>query len=334
MSRYNYYGFAPYVSVAEKRRNAEKLTKKLEKNGGKLEPVLVTGSKFTTTFWGKSWNQNLERYRDYENRLPRGRSYLRHGAVIDLKVTDGLIEALVSGSSLYRVRIKIKPLKKDRWQTLKRTCSGQITSLIGLLQGKLPPPVMAAVTMQDSGLFPEPKDISFECSCPDYAGICKHCAAAVYGVGVRLDDHPELLFLLRGVDHLELITGAGDAVIAHADAGAAGVTLDDIGGIFGIELDPALSGTTVDNPSPVGKPTRARPAATQTPLRNPAQRATTQVAKTAATQVAKATTTKVAKAATTQVAKATTTKVAKQAARKSTKQAARKVARKAAKMDP
>ena len=283
MSRYDYYGFAPYVSVANKKLNAEKLAKKLEKKGGKLTPVSVAGSKLVTTFWGKSWNENLERYRDYENRLPRGRSYLRHGAVIDLKVKDGVIEALVSGSSLYKVNITIKPLKKDRWKDLKKECSGKITSLIGLLQGKLPPSVMEAVTKQGSGLFPEPKDISFDCSCPDYAGICKHCAAAVYGVGVRLDDQPELLFLLRGVDHAELITGAGDAVIAHADDGTGGIMLDDIGGIFGIELDtaPSSAAPAKSTPAKKGRPAKTPPT-TPEPIKSVAK-----VAKKAAKKSAK-----------------------------------------------
>jgi uncharacterized Zn finger protein len=282
MSRYSYYGFAPYVSVAQKKLNAEKLARKLEKKGQQLEPVAADGSKLAATFWGKSWNQNLERYRDYENRLPRGRSYLRHGAVIDLKVTSGGIEALVSGSSLYIVSIKIKPLKQARWQELKKECSGKITSLIGLLQGKLPATVMEAVTKQDSGLFPEPKDISFHCSCPDSAGICKHCAAAVYGVGVRLDAQPELLFLLRGVDHAELITGAGDAVIAQANEGQDDILLDDIGGIFGIELDGAPGSAAPRKPTSPNKTRIAKKAATQ-PI---ATRAAKTTAKTAVRQVA------------------------------------------------
>ena len=237
MSDYDYYGFSPYVSVAQKRINAEKLAAKLIKKGEQLEPVSTTGTKLTNTFWGKSWNANLEQYQDFQNRLSRGRSYLRHGAVIDLKVRAGLIKALVSGSSLYRVSIEIKPLKNERWKDLKTECSGKITSLIGLLQGKLPPPVMEAVTKEKTGLFPEPADISFDCSCPDYAGICKHVAAVVYGIGARLDHKPELLFLLRGVDHLELITEAGDFAIGQATAGEAGVAFEDISGIFGIELD-------------------------------------------------------------------------------------------------
>jgi uncharacterized Zn finger protein len=237
MGRYDYYGFAPYVSVAQKKINAEKLAEKLTKKGEKLNPVSVTGKQLTTTFWGKSWNENLEQYRDFESRLPRGRSYLRHGAVIDLKIKNGQIEALVSGSSLYKVGIKIKPLADSRWKKLKKNCSGKITSLIGLLQGKLPAPVMEAVTRQKTGLFPEPADISFDCSCPDYAGICKHVAAAVYGVGTRLDHQPELLFLLRGVDHLELISGAEAAVAGQTGGNNDGIVFEDISGIFGIDLD-------------------------------------------------------------------------------------------------
>ncbi len=258
MGRYDYYGFAPYVSVAQKKINAEKLAAKLTKKGEKLEPVSVSGLKLTTTFWGKSWNTNLEQYQDFANRLPRGRSYLRHGAVIDLKVRAGSIEALVNGSSLYRVSIQIKPLKYERWKDLKKECSGKITSLIGLLQGKLPPPVMEAVTKEKVGLFPEPADITFQCSCPDSAGICKHIAAVVYGIGARLDHQPELLFLLRGVDHLELITEAGDVAAGQATAGEAGIAYEDISGIFGIDLDnspssPVTKSKTTIKPKPTVK---------------------------------------------------------------------------------
>ena len=250
MGRYDYYGYGPYVSVAQKKINAEKLAAKLSKKGEQLEPVSLLGTKLTTTFWGKSWNANLEQYRDFESRLPRGRSYLRHGAVIDLKVKGGSVEALVSGSSLYKVSIQIKSLGAGCWQDLKKECSGKITSLIGLLQGKLPATVMEAVTREKSGLFPEPAEITFKCSCPDYAGICKHVAAVVYGIGARLDQKPELLFLLRGVDHLELIAEAGDVVAGHAGSADTGVVFEDISGIFGIDLDdspatPAASKSTI-----------------------------------------------------------------------------------------
>ncbi len=260
MGRYDYYGYGPYVSVAQKKINAAKLAAKLTKKGEKLDPVSLDGTKLTTTFWGKSWNANLEQYRDYESRLPRGRSYLRHGAVIDLKVKDGSVEALVNGSSLYKVSIQIKPLGANRWKDLKKECSGQITSLIGLLQGKLPAPVMEAVTREKSGLFPEPAEITFKCSCPDYAGICKHVAAVVYGIGARLDHRPELLFLLRGVDHLELIAEAGDAVAGQASDGDTGVVFDDISGIFGIDLDDSAAAVSPTSKRKIAKKTLAKKA--------------------------------------------------------------------------
>ena len=247
MSRYYDYddGFPAYESVASKKAKAEKLAKKMTGKGKQLEPATVKGTKIASTFWGQAWNRNLESYQHYENRLPRGRSYVRHGAVIDLKIEKGLIKALVSGSSLYTVNIHIKPLSPDRWKELKAECSGQITSLVGLLQGKLPAPVMAAVTEPDSGLFPEPRDIRFDCSCPDYADLCKHSAAAAYGVGARLDERPDLLFLLRGVDHTELIAGAGEAVLAQSTAADTDTGLGDLSDIFGIELDTAPAAAPV-----------------------------------------------------------------------------------------
>jgi uncharacterized Zn finger protein len=288
MGRYDYYGFAPYVSVAQKKINAEKLAAKLSKKGDKLEPVSLTGTKLTTTFWGQSWNANLEQYRDFENRLPRGRSYLRHGAVIDLKVKAGVVDALVSGSSLYKVNIKIKSLESGRWKNLKKECSGKITSLIGLLQGKLPAPVMEAVTREKSGLFPEPKDITFQCSCPDYAGICKHVAAVVYGIGARLDHQPELLFTLRGVDHLELITEAGDVVAGQAGDGDTGVVFEDISGIFGIDLDdspapPAAAKAKATGKKKIAKKTAGKKVAKKAVASPKAKKTTPAIKKAAAT---------------------------------------------------
>ncbi len=243
--RYSYNQYPEYVSVAQKKIKAEKLAKKLAAKGEKLEPAVVKGSKIASTFWGQAWNRNLESYQHYENRLPRGRSYVKHGAVIDLKVEKGMIKALVCGSELYTVNIHIQPLKPTRWKELKEECSGQITSLIGLLQGKLPPPVMAAVTHHDTGLFPEPRDIRFDCSCPDYADLCKHSAAAAYGVSARLDECPDLLFLLRGVDHTELIAGAGDAVLAQTNGNNEASALGDLSDIFGIELDAGAAVVTI-----------------------------------------------------------------------------------------
>jgi hypothetical protein len=150
-------------------------------------------------------------------------------------VKAGLIEAMVSGSSLYNVAVRIKPLRASVWKTIRRECSGRIGSLLELLQGRLSDHVMSVVTSRDQGLLPLPGEIAFECDCPDWATMCKHVAAVLYGVGNRLDSRPEDLFMLRGVDAAELITG--DIAVpagAHAEKKFSD---DQLTEIFGIDLD-------------------------------------------------------------------------------------------------
>src|SRR5215208_688935 len=205
-----WWSFRPYVSVAKRQAKAKREVEKLRKKGQTITPVKIEGKAIATTFWGKAWCDNLESYSDFENRLPRGRTYVRNGSVCDLQIDPGKVSARVCGSELYRVTIKIKPLADAVWRDVKRQCAGQIGSLVELLQGKLSKAVMEVVTRRDGGLFPEPKEIELSCSCPDWADMCKHVAATLYGVGARLDEQPELLFRLRQVDHLELIAQAGD----------------------------------------------------------------------------------------------------------------------------
>ena len=196
------FRWKPYVSVAQRRANAARETARLRKTGKELAAVQPAGRQIATTFWGKAWCDNLEAYSDYENRLPRGRTYVRNGSVIDLQIMPGEVLALVQGSDLYKIRIQIQPLAKARWKRILAESAGKIDSLIELLQGRLSAAVMQIVTRSGQGLFPAPKEISLSCSYPDWADMCKHVAAALYGVGTRLDDKPELLFLLRGVDPL------------------------------------------------------------------------------------------------------------------------------------
>ncbi len=233
----DYYGYRPYVSVAQRRAQAAREAARRAKQGEKLSPVVIEGRTITTTFWGKAWCTNLESYSDFANRLPRGRTYACNGSVIDLKIAKGQIKALVYGSELYKIQIDIDPLPKARWEALKQQCAGQIASLVELLQGRLSKGVMERVTDRKHGLFPAPAEIRLRCSCPDYAGMCKHIAAVMYGVGNRLDSSPELLFLLRGVDHLELIEQAIPAAPADAGRGAPAIAAEDLGDIFGIEVD-------------------------------------------------------------------------------------------------
>ncbi len=261
--------YRPYVSASERRAKAARELKGRQKKGQTTSPVILEGSAISRTFWGKAWCKNLESYSDYSNRLPRGRSYVRNGSVIDLQILPGEIKALVSGSSLYEIAIKITSLPKDQWQQIRSSCAGQIGSLVELLQGKLSKGVMDIVTARESGLFPKPREIKLSCSCPDWAGMCKHVAAVMYGIGARLDHQPELLFRLREVDHLELIEAAAPETGTTA---ATGKTLgeSELADVFGIEFvqaetaeaTSAVSDTTSTENRPAasraGKPTPKR----------------------------------------------------------------------------
>jgi uncharacterized Zn finger protein len=255
------YGYRPYVSVAQRRAKAMREVDKLKKKGQTITPVKPQGFKIATTFWGKAWCDNLEAYSDFANRLPRGRAYIRNGSVVDLEIEPGKLTALVSGSELYEVKIRIKPLEKKNWQCIRGQCAGQIGSLVELLQGRLSKGVMEVVTRQDGGLFPRPSEIELDCSCPDWADMCKHVAAVLYGVGTRLDQQPELLFTLRKVDHLELIAAAGAPAVNVAATAAPTIAADDLADVFGIELDELPKAKSVAEPRNKPKRTarRARP---------------------------------------------------------------------------
>lgn len=234
----DFYGWRPYVSVAERRRKAMREVEKRRKKGAPISPITIEGRKIAATFWGKSWCENLESYSDYANRLPRGRTYVRNGSVVDLQIKPGLIEALVSGSELYEVALKIAPVGKRRWESICEDCAGAIDSVVELLQGRFSKGVMERICRQSQGLFPSPAEIELDCSCPDWAGMCKHVAAVLYGVGARFDHQPELLFRLREVDEKELIAGAGKALPLGKQRPAAGKVLGDgdLSDIFGLDM--------------------------------------------------------------------------------------------------
>jgi uncharacterized Zn finger protein len=236
---WNYYGFRPYVSVAERQRNAQRELAKLGKKGFVAQPIRIEGRTIARSFWGQAWCDNLESYMDFANRLPRGRTYVRNGSVVHLEIKPGKIDAMVSGSELYKVSVQIIPAAKAKWTALCRSCAGGIGSLVELLQGRFSDNVMQIITQQETGLFPSPKEIKMNCSCPDWAGMCKHIAAVLYGVGARLDQSPQLLFLLRSVNHEELIQQASAATDLAAKATASGPELaeSDLSAVFGIELD-------------------------------------------------------------------------------------------------
>jgi uncharacterized Zn finger protein len=245
MAWYGYGGwddYPPYVTVAEKKaRSTRALAKLLKKSKRTPEPVVAHRKRqVAATFWGQAWCENLERYADLANRLPRGRTYLRNGSVLDLAIAGGRVEAYVAGSELYRVEIGIAPLTKTRWRRVVTRCTGRIGSLVGLLRGEMSDDVLAVLTDKKEGLFPEPREMTLECSCPDSAEVCKHVAAVLYGVGIRLDARPELFFVLRRVDQAELLSSATAGAVSRARPAAGKRIADDrLSAVFGIELEDA-----------------------------------------------------------------------------------------------
>lgn len=230
-----------YVSVAERRRRALEKIAALRDAGEEILPIEPFKTRgISTSFWGRAWCRHLESFSDYENRLPRGRTYVRNGSVCHLALEPETAKAMVSGSELYELSIHIEPLDPAKWEAIKTRSQGQISSLIELLQGKISDEIMAIVTDRDTGLFPHPDEIRFNCNCPDWADMCKHVAAAMYGIGVRLDSAPELLFKLRGVNHEELIAveaAIDDLTTGQRSSRRRTLGTDAIENVFGIDLD-------------------------------------------------------------------------------------------------
>ena len=233
---YGYFGF-DYVPVAQKRADAQNRIDKLRKKNKNIQPIApFTDRKIAHSFWGQSWCNNMERYADYENRLPRGKSYLRHGCVCDLQISEGLVTAMVSGSSMYNVRITIDKLSEKRAALLQELLQGKISSQLELLQGKIPKDVRELVGNPDNGIIPFPKEIHMRCSCPDSASLCKHLAAVLYGIGRRLDTDPGVLFTLRGLDPLLLCANESDIDFTAEDSEESLSGNEDLSALFDIDL--------------------------------------------------------------------------------------------------
>jgi hypothetical protein len=272
-----------YVPVAERRRRAAAEMKRHAKAGRAVSPVEITGRAIATTAWGKAWCDNLEAYSDFASRLPRGRTYVRNGSVVDLQIAPGVIAARVMGSELYEVKVKVTALAAARWRALCGECAGGIDSLVELLAGRIAAGVMTRMCRPKDGVFPAPRELTFSCSCPDYAEMCKHVAAVLYGIGARLDHAPELLFTLRKVDASELVAEAGAGLAAGPAMGGRGLVEADLGALFGLEMDggagepAALSAAqgreaAVKKAAPVGRAAPRVKAAEKKPAVRPASR--------------------------------------------------------------
>jgi len=251
-SKSRYGNYPPYVPVAERKAKGQKAMDLLRKKSSEIHPVVIEGRVIAKSFWGKNWCDHLESFGDFESRLPRGRTYVRNGSVCHLAIDKGCVSAKVSGSSIYTVTINIQPLEPSRWENLKTACVGKIDSLIALLQGKFSHEVMALVIDTQTGLMPNRKEISYTCSCPDWASMCKHVAAVIYGIGARLDHQPELLFLLRGVDHNELIeTNIVNAVLTGTTSPRRSrrQSAIDLQTLFDVDIDTKRNTTHIETDS-------------------------------------------------------------------------------------
>lgn len=273
-----YGDYPPYVPVAARRKSAATAAAALKKKGRTISPVEIAGRKITSTFWGNAWCENLERYSDFASRLPRGRTYVRNGSVIDLQITSGKVTALVQGSSLCTVGVEVGAVEPARWKAIVKECSGKIDSVVELLAGKLSGGVMEVITRKETGLFPAPAQIHLKCSCPDWATMCKHVAAVLYGVGARLDHRPELLFELRSANPAELIAQAASGGLVRAGAARAKEKVlkgADLSSVFGIDIE----GEEEEAPAPAKRARGKKVAATSAvptppplPVKAPARR--------------------------------------------------------------
>lgn len=257
-----------YDDARERRADVQLKIAKLRKRGENFEALAApSGSrKLATTFWGKAWCDHLEKHKDYEYRLPRGRSYLRQGNVYNLAIEPGAVSAVVSGSELYDVRITIKPLAAETWKRLKADCAGQVTSLLDLLGGRLGDGVLRTIADPEHGLFPEPREMRFVCTCPDAANMCKHVAAVLYGVGVQLDTKPEFFFTLRSIDPAELLTNTAQETLADAHGADAALAGEDLSALFSIALSDEI---------PPAEPAPKAPPRVKAKRAKPARKATT-----------------------------------------------------------
>ena len=230
------------MSVEELQRKAQESVKSAKNKGKEMHPIIVEGRQIAKSWWGMAWCKNIEQYADYASRIERGKRYVRSGAVVDLQIVKGKVKARVQGTrkTPYKVEINISPLKEEVCEDIIEKCSSQIQNLQELVNGQFPES-LKEVFLSENGLFPSQREISFNCSCPDWALMCKHVAAVLYGIGTKLDENPFLFFELRGIDVNKLvdvtIKDHVDSLLEHANMPPTNRVMDDscIETLFGLK---------------------------------------------------------------------------------------------------
>ncbi len=165
--------------------------------------------KFARTWWGGRWLEALEILgRFWPNRLPRGRSYARRGAVKEISIAPASITAAVQGTRRkpYQVRIKIRPFSKEEKKALFQTLKTRTFLVSSLLRLEMPEELLSHLAAQGLKLIPNhPDEFETHCSCPDWANPCKHIAAVFYTLTQAIDSDPFNLFLFRGIPREEVL---------------------------------------------------------------------------------------------------------------------------------
>lgn len=223
----------PYVRVKKRRETAESVAARLTAEGEELQPARAHGKAIASSFWGRAWCRAIEDWQDYESRLPAGRSLLKNGGVIDLKLSENLALAQVVSDRLYQVRIRFSGVEEEQLDALRKACAGRLTSLIDLIRGDLSDDVMSLICDPAYGLFPRYSELKPACDCLDDAVLCRHAAAALYAIAPRLDDQPELFFTLRGIDPESFFTLDPAAV----EETPGDLTAEELSATFGIEIE-------------------------------------------------------------------------------------------------
>lgn len=202
--------------------------------------ISVSSRKITTSWWGMAWQDKITSYSDYANRLPRARSYLRNGKVRELAIEPNFVTAKVKGTRPrpYNVQVYIEPLSDYKKQVIRQLFNEQISSVEELLTGSFPKALADQFLKGDCPLFPTDDEISFYCSCPDMAYLCKHVGAVLYSIGVVFDEDPSLFFKLRNLEIGQLVQATIDerldVYLEHASkASERQIVASDVNEIFG-----------------------------------------------------------------------------------------------------
>ena len=221
---------APKLRAADLKRLAAERADALRAEGEQLCPVVCSSRKLAERFWGAAWMRHLAQCEEGGLCLAPGRTLLRHGCVLDLRIAPGCIRARVSAQEIYDVHLRLEPLSEDQLERLTGACSGHIDSLVSLLEGKTSPALLQSLCEPETGLLPAPQHWRMSCTCPDWVEPCPHAAAAIYAAGVLIDREPTLLFTLRSLDPAALISLPAAPPPAALDATA-------LSSAFGIEID-------------------------------------------------------------------------------------------------